>query len=163
MEIGDKQGVAVSYINTGNVYIKQKYYTKALDLQYQALSVYKMIGDKHGICVAYILLGQTQSLLNKPDDAERFLNHAMSLNQELQNIELNMEIYRAFATLNNILSVQRGQSLKNKEAKMMKAIGYYKLWLNSLDSLSNKPKMAGNWFDWEIRLVGQCTSEQIGD
>lgn len=148
-KIGDKQGMAVSLINTANVYKGQKLYTKALDLQYQALSVYKAIGDKHGICVSYVLLGGTQSLLNKPDDAERFLNNAMTLNTEMQNIELNMEIYRAFATLNNILSGRRGQSLKNKEAKMMKAIGYYKLWLSSLENTTDKGKLTGSSVDLE--------------
>ena len=137
-KIGDKQGMAVSYINLANVHKRQQNYIKALELQYQALSVYTMVGDKHGICVSYILLGETQSFLNKPLDAERFLNKAMELSKELKHAGLVMETYRGFARLNNVLSVRRGQSLKSKEAYMMKAINYYTLWVTHLDSTSTK-------------------------
>ena len=48
-EIGDKQGIAMSYNNIGIIYTEQCDYTKAIDYYTKSLKIREDIGDKKGI------------------------------------------------------------------------------------------------------------------
>ena len=52
-EIDDKQGIAASYNNLGEIYRLQGNYPEALKMQFASLKIKEEIKDKQGIALSY--------------------------------------------------------------------------------------------------------------
>lgn len=68
-EIGHKQGIALSLNNIGNVYLKQKNYTQAIEYCNQALKVAQEVGDAVEIRDAANMLYDAYKSTNRPGES----------------------------------------------------------------------------------------------
>jgi tetratricopeptide (TPR) repeat protein len=125
-ESGDKDGIAISYNNIGNIYMYQGNFPEALKMNYTSLKIYEEIGDKEGIATSFINLGNLYTKLNNPKEAGDYLNKALQLSKELGSNDDFRETYAGLVVLDSMVG--------NYKA----AFEYNKLCVLYRDSLNNE-------------------------
>ncbi len=125
-ESGDKDGIATSYTNIGNIYMYEGNLPEALKMHYASLKIYEEIEDKEGMATSSINIGNLYIKLNKPKEAEDYLNKALQLSKELGSNDDFQETYAGLATLDSTMG--------NYKA----AFEHHKLYILYRDSLNNE-------------------------
>jgi len=125
-EIGDKSGIAFTYMNIGVIYDTQNNYPEALKMYFSSLKIEEEIGDKQGEANCLVNLGQVSTKLNKLKDAENYLTKALQLNLETGDKEAIKQTYAGLVVLDST------------KGNYKVAFEHYKLHVLYSDSLSNE-------------------------
>ena len=83
--------------NMGNIFFKQGDYPAAVKYYQQALDIERMNNNKLGILNTVTNMGITYSKARQPQAAEKYLNEARQLSDELQAFTILPDIYKAIA------------------------------------------------------------------
>ena len=83
--------------NVGNIYFNQGEYNVAIDYYQKALEIEKEHNNKLGILNTLTNMGVTYTKAGQPKSAERYLNEAITLTEELRAYAALPTIYRASA------------------------------------------------------------------
>ncbi len=123
--MGDKQGIADSFHNLGNIYGLQCNYQEALKNYFASLKIRVDIGDKQGIASSFFNLGGVYTKLKKYKEAQDYLNRALILSKEIGSKENSKESYYGLAELDSI------------QGKWKAAYLHHKLFIIYRDSIDN--------------------------
>ena len=82
-ELGDKQGIASSLHQLGNIQILQGNYKEAEEYYTQSLKLAEELGDKHGIAQSLHQLGVLQQYQGNYKEAEKYYTQSLELKEEL--------------------------------------------------------------------------------
>ncbi|MFL5764955.1 MAG: tetratricopeptide repeat protein [Bacteroidia bacterium] len=85
--------------NMGNVYADMGEIEKAMELQTQAVEIFKEIGDKQGLTICYSALGIDHLNKKEYDKALEYFNMSLPLAEEMQSLEDMIEIHQNLARL----------------------------------------------------------------
>jgi tetratricopeptide (TPR) repeat protein len=83
--------------NMGNIFFKQGDYAEAVVYYQKALDIERMNNNKLGILNTVTNMGITYSRARQPQAAEKYLNEARQLSDELQAFTILPDIYKAIA------------------------------------------------------------------
>lgn len=84
-ELGNKRGIASSFLNLGNVHLdKGNFEEAARDLK-QSLKIYKELKDKSGIASALLQLGNIYMNRSNIDKAVKYFNQSLEIFKELED------------------------------------------------------------------------------
>ncbi len=110
-----KKGIASSYNNTGNVYLKQGDYTKALKNYLQALKVWEEFGPKKNIAIVYGNIGIIYTYEKNYAEAIKSELFALQLYQQIGKSERAIAI--CYNNIANIYFTQHNyaEALTNSE------------------------------------------------
>ena len=143
-ELGDKQGIASSYNNIGNVYYSQGkahtnssqkdglapqkdgLYNEALKMYFASLKIMEEIGDKAGTESSLVNLSLTYKDLKKYKEAEAYSLKALSLATEIGDLESIKDATRCLSQVYTATS-------RHKQALV-----YYKAYITANDTLFNE-------------------------
>ena len=96
-KINNDQGVAVTAINIGEVFIKKDLPEKSLDHLEESLSIFKKIGMDHSLCL--MLLGQASFMMGQEQTAEEYYKEAINVSEANQTKMQQAKAYNALADL----------------------------------------------------------------
>ncbi|MBS4014701.1 MAG: tetratricopeptide repeat protein [Bacteroidetes bacterium] len=125
IEIGDKHGIAISYIGLGTLNKKTGKLNNALDNFLRSVSLYKEIGDKQGMATSSTWTGSIYFEMGKYSEAYKYAKEGYRLAKELG---YPADIQSSAKLLNQIY-----QKFGNFE----KALKYYEEYIAMKDSLVN--------------------------
>jgi len=82
-ELGDKQGILISYFDLGSLYQDKGEWDKALEFYEKSLEIYQELGDKQGTSACYNNLGLLYQDKGEWDKALEFYEKSLEIYQEL--------------------------------------------------------------------------------
>lgn len=126
-ELGENtNGTSNTLTNLGRLMNRQQNFDKALFYFNEALKIQKDIGDKKGVAMSYSYIGHNHFSKKQFNKAIEYCHKSLEINKELGVLEVKKEVcdclsgsYEAIGDLQN-------------------AYKYYKLYIQSRDSLINK-------------------------
>ena len=125
-ELGNKNGIANTLGNIGNVYTEQKDYPKALDYHFKALKMDDELGNKNGIAINLGNIGALYLKEKKLADAKTYINKSLSLAKQIGWREGCKGNYQELSSLDSMLGNYEG------------AYAHYKLYIIYRDSINNE-------------------------
>lgn len=98
-QLSYKKGVnfADPLLNLGNIYFRQGNYQRAVEHYEKGLAIERERNDRLGALNALTNLGITYSKAKQPEPAQRYLDEAEKLSQELQAYSFLPSVYKAYA------------------------------------------------------------------
>ena len=123
---GDHSTKAGLYNNTGNIYLTQADYNKAIENYKKGFQLYFELNDKFNMSLLSFNIGDAYLGLNQYDSSLKFCNINLFLAKELNNIE---EVKYAYKGLTNLYE-QKGE--------YDSAYKYFQLYIKYRDSLIDK-------------------------
>ncbi|MDF2453333.1 MAG: rpfC 3 [Bacteroidota bacterium] len=121
-----KSSQGISYLNLGEVYLNLNKTIKALHYFEMAEKIYQPLGSKSWMLNTYELMGKTYYSMHIYDKAIEYIN---------KSIDLGLEQQLAKHLSNNYLLLAE---IYSKQRKFEEACGYYKLYNNYKDSVTNE-------------------------
>jgi tetratricopeptide (TPR) repeat protein len=112
-EIGDRNGIASSLNNLGNVYQSQGKYSEAIQSYQKSLAIKREIGDRNGIANSFGNLGNVYQSQEKYSEAIQYHQKSLAIKREIGNR------YGIAVSLNNLGAVYQSQG------EYSQAIKYY--------------------------------------
>ncbi|OFY62846.1 MAG: hypothetical protein A3H98_09765 [Bacteroidetes bacterium RIFCSPLOWO2_02_FULL_36_8] len=82
-ELGDKQGISMSYQNIGVIHAERGNYEKGIEFFLKSLNIKEILNDKKGISNSYLSIGLILSDKGEYDKALKFYFKALSVKEEL--------------------------------------------------------------------------------
>lgn len=122
---GDLEGIAECKLALSELISLQGNYSEALKINFEALNIYKKLGFIRGIEVTFSNIGQNYAKIKKTNEACKYLDSALIIAKEINNLESIMEIYSSFAELDS------------SKGDFKRALVDYKLFITYRDSLLN--------------------------
>ncbi len=102
--LGDQQGLAYSYNNTGNIHHDQGQYAEALAYHQKALQIKERIGDQQGLANSYRNVGDLYRDQGLYPQARTCLHKALDLAQALKLRDQPDDIYLSLALTDSALA-----------------------------------------------------------
>lgn len=136
-ETENKQGLSNSYINIGYVYQQQGNYPKALKYYFSHLKISEELADSMGIAGSYEQIGQIYSKQKRYDVASDYLNKALKFAKSSSNLPEMKADYQTLSEIYNAQAISPLSSLQKRGEYAIRALEYYKLFINAHDSLYN--------------------------
>jgi len=96
-ETGSKNGIATALNNIADVYADSDRISEALSYFSQALQLEEEIGDKYGISLCFKNIANLKIRQKKWNEAQQNLQKSLEIATEIEAIDLNKDIYLAFA------------------------------------------------------------------
>jgi tetratricopeptide (TPR) repeat protein len=96
-EIGDRQGIAICYLNMSNLYADKGNYSKALDYLFKYLAAKKEIGDEQGIALCFGNMGDLHLKLGNYKLALQYSDSSLQLAKKIGAINEEREAYENLA------------------------------------------------------------------
>lgn len=134
-QIGDKKGIADSYIGLGLIHVEKARtananavvndYKKALDFYFKALKIKEEIGDKQGLAMAYGDIGIVFLNQNEISKSKQYLLKSLQFAKDIQSKPILQQNYLNLSQSDSALG-----NFKN-------AYEYYKLYTEIKDSIFN--------------------------
>ena len=132
-EIGDKQGIAISYNNIGSIYEHQGDINKALEYYYNSLNIYKEIGRKQGIADIYNNIGLVYE-------------HQGDIPKALKCYLNNLKLYEDIGDKQGIaITYNNIGIIYNKQNDISKALEYYQNALKLYEDIGDKQSAANSY------------------
>ena len=164
-EIGDKKGVARSYLGIGSIYNFMGKNTEALDYKFKSKKIVEEINDSAGMAKVYNHIAYIFYDLNKYDSVDKYNNKSLMIYLKSFNIRGMADVFDLFGLT----------YLKKKEYKtalsLAKLIGSKEHQKNAYKGLYELDSITGNftsafanhklYVTYRDSLIGQKTSETI--
>jgi adenylate cyclase len=135
--IEDKPSISSSYINIGYVYQQQGNYPEALKYYFSHLKISKELADSMGIAGSYEQIGQIYSKQKRYDEASDYLSKGLKFAKSSGSLPEMKADYQTLSEVYNAQALSPLISHQNRGEYAMKALEYYKLFIDAHDSLFN--------------------------
>jgi two-component system sensor histidine kinase UhpB len=164
-EIGDKNGIADSYNNIGNIHQNQGNYSEALKYYLGTLRIKEDKGDKKGIAASYHNIGNIYQNQGNYSEALKYYLSSVKVKEEISDKKGIADTYNSIGS--NYRSMGNyPEALKNHLAslKIKEEIGDKKGIAISYNNLGNIYTDQGNYFEaMKNYLSSAKIREEIGD
>lgn len=120
--------LGTGYLNLSAIYSNREQYQKAIELLMKAVELQTITGDTQSKAISLLNLGENYFYLGNKSESRNFLNQAVNLSKEIEDLEILKNCY-------NILS-----QLDESEGNFLSALTNFKLFSNLKDSLYNDEK-----------------------
>lgn len=95
----DKKSSAGLYVNTGNLYLKEKTYDKAVQYYKKGFNNYFDLNDKYGMSLSAYNIGDAYLGMHEYDSSKKYFNINLFLGKELGNPEEIKYAYKGFTNM----------------------------------------------------------------
>lgn len=95
----DKKSAAGLYVNTGNLYLHEDNFIKAVEYYKKGFHNYYKLNDKYGMSLTSYNIGDAFLGLNEYDSSKKYFNINLFLGQELGNPEEIKYAYKGFTNM----------------------------------------------------------------
>jgi tetratricopeptide (TPR) repeat protein len=96
---GDKKGEAQAYASLGNIYNRQKNFTKALEAYKQSIRLKEEAGEKNDISAVLHNIGNIYALLEQLEEAEKMFRQSLKIEIENNNVQGIAQSYQSIANI----------------------------------------------------------------
>ena len=138
-ELHNKNGTARHLGNIATVFTSQADYIKALDFCFKALKLKEEIGDKQGIVVNLTNIGSLYTTTGKFNAAYTNLYRSLAIADSIKALDNMKSLYKMLSDLyeksNVPLLDSIGGKILNKEEMRLRALHYFKSYMNLRDSI----------------------------
>jgi tetratricopeptide (TPR) repeat protein/class 3 adenylate cyclase len=131
-ELGNKMGIARSFLNIGNIYSSQGNYTKAMEYFQKCMAIHEELGNKKGI--ANLLIANGNIYYNQG-------NYPQALEQFQKSLAIQEELGNQKGIANSMHSIGM---IYHEQGNYPNALKHYLKCLEIQEDLANKPGISAS-------------------